>query len=79
MKAALKKVWAIWKRVAHTIGRVQTFIIVSLTYFLVGGVTWAIMKILRTDPLKQRLPQSASYLKDYEEKGNDLTRAQRQF
>jgi hypothetical protein len=79
MKEALKKVWAVWKKVAHAIGRVQTFIIVSLSYFVIGGATWLVMKILRTDPLKYRQPQSLTFLSDCDEKSDELTRAQRQF
>jgi hypothetical protein len=51
MKKLLKKIWTGWKKIAHTIGRVQTVIILTLFYFLILAPLGALFRLFGWDPL----------------------------
>jgi len=43
----MKFIWNIWKKIAHFIGRVNTFIILSLFYFIILAPVAITKKIFR--------------------------------
>jgi len=51
------KLWARWKKIAHRISAVQTFLLLSLIFLLVLGPTALLMRMLRRNPLSR--PKSA--------------------
>ena len=81
VKELLKKIWNGWKRVAHAIGRFQTKVLLTLSYFLVAGPTWFFMRLFGVDPLKRRPPKDGNYWADDEVAGDEdeMARARRQF
>ena len=54
MKKVLSNIWAGWKRIAHTIGRFQTRLLISLFYVLVISPLGLIMRLFGWDPLEVR-------------------------
>ena len=57
----LKALWQGWKRIAHKIGVVQTFIIMTVFYFLVIGPSALIAALLGKDLLRIRRPEKSYY------------------
>ena len=81
VKSFFKGVWAGWKKVAHKIGRFQTRVLLTVSYFLVVGPTWAVMKVVGADPLERRR-KDGEYFRESEageSEGSGLDRARRQF
>lgn len=78
MKSFFKGVWAGWKKVAHTIGRFQTRVLLTVSYFLVVGPTWVVMKAIGSDPLERRR-KAGDYFKECETSGSEIERARHQF
>jgi hypothetical protein len=55
----LKKVWAGWKRFAHRVGVVQTYILISLLY----GLIIPFFSLIRLgDPLRLRTKSSSFWI-----------------
>ena len=52
MKKVLSRLWAGWKRVAHTIGRFQTRVIITVFYGLVISPLGLVMRLCGWDPLE---------------------------
>jgi hypothetical protein len=81
VKSFFKGIWAGWKKVAHKIGRFQTRVLLTVSYFLVVGPTWAVMKMIGADPLERRR-KDREYFRECETKaieGSGIDRARRQF
>ena len=67
------------KKILHAIGKVQSFLILSVIYLIFFGATSLLAKILRTDLLAKRIgPEPTFWLPKPEEK-IDLARAQQPF
>lgn len=75
----LKGIWRGWKRVALAIGRFQTRLLLTLSYFLVAGPTWAFMKLFRKDPLGTRTSGDSDFWVTHEALEDPSERARRQF
>lgn len=54
MKDFFKNIWQKWKIIAHTIGRFQTRLLVTLFYFLIISPVGLIMKLFGWDPLNSK-------------------------
>lgn len=57
----LRRLWEGWKRLVHRIGIVQTFIFMTLFYFLVLGVTAIVLFVTRRDLLHLRARAGTFY------------------
>lgn len=79
MKKFFKRLWEGWKKIAHAIGRFNTRIILTVFYFLVGGIAAFFMKLSSADPLKRRKVAGSSYWTDHDPQDNPLEQAKRQF
>lgn len=60
MKKVLDRVWRGWKRIARTIGRANTIVLLTLFYFLVIAPLGALMRLFGWDPLLSRSKARAS-------------------
>jgi hypothetical protein len=54
MRNVLKQIWSGWKKVAVFIGRIQTFLLLTLLYFLVLAPMGLFFKLFGWDPLDAR-------------------------
>lgn len=54
MKAFLKKIYDGWMIFAHALGRIQTFLILSVIYVVVVGTISAVYRVFAGDPLNPR-------------------------
>lgn len=79
MKEFFKKLWNVWKKIAHTIGRFNTKVILTVFYFLVAGPVCALMKLFRADPTGRRRVSSDSFWKDHEAVEDHFESARRLF
>ena len=52
--------WRYWKRFGHIFGRIQTQIVLAISYFLVFGPGRLVIALRRADPLAKRFPGEAS-------------------
>lgn len=55
MRPLFRALYAAWMAFAHALGRVQTFLILSIIYFLVMGLMAPLFRLLSGDPLDRRL------------------------
>jgi hypothetical protein len=52
MKKVLNKIWQLWKRFAHGLGRVNTVILLTLFYFLVISPFGLLLRLFGWSPLE---------------------------
>jgi hypothetical protein len=57
----LRQLWQGWKRIAHRIGVIQTFIIMTVFYFVIIGPAALIAFVLRRDLLRARKSEPSYY------------------
>lgn len=60
MKRMLAGLYRGWMAFAYALGRVQTFLILSVIYFLVLGIIAPLVRLLSGDPLDRRMGVSGS-------------------
>jgi hypothetical protein len=75
MLKTLKKLWVIWKKIAHTIGDFQARVLLTLIYAVIV-LPFGLAVRLFSDPLNVKKPP-ANWL-DYPQDATDLERARRQ-
>lgn len=61
VKRILKAVYGVWLKVAHAIGRVNTLILLTLSYFIFFGIPKLLCVLLRKDFLDSRWRDRPSY------------------
>ena len=59
MRRRARALWQRWRRVAEVIGRAQTYVLLSLFYFVVA-MPFALITRLCTDPLQLRVAPGRS-------------------
>lgn len=74
----LRALWAGWAHVAHTIGRLQTQMLLSLFYYVVVG-PFAVGARILSDPLQLGRARPRTWAKRVTFEGDPLTVARRQF
>ena len=75
MIECLKKLWQGWKKFAHKLGIVQTYIVVTLFYCLIVPF-FSLIRL--QNPLRLRQPDGHSFWIERKPTGNSLERAKRQ-
>lgn len=75
MKAFLSRIWAGWKKVAHAMGVFNTYLLLSVLYFLFIPF-FSLVRF--SDPLSKRLG-AASYWRDRKPVPDTLERHRRPF
>jgi len=50
----LKKIWQLWKVFAHTLGVVNTFLLLTLTYVLLIGPVGLVLRLADRDVLHKK-------------------------
>ena len=80
MKRFFSALWRGWKAFAHKLGVFNTYLILTICYFLVISIAWIIPFLFRLDLLDRRLPREpGSMWKDRTDITPDLENAKRQF
>jgi hypothetical protein len=79
MKKGLKALWNGWKRLAGIIGRLQTKVLLTLSFVLVVGPTWVLMSLFDKNPLRNRSAQNADYWSPCQSPDDKIESARRQF
>lgn len=75
MAESIKKIWQAWKRFAHKLGVAQTYVLVTIFYWLI--VPFFSLIRLR-NPLRLRLMNDNSFWIDRKQIPNSLDRAKQQ-
>ena len=75
MSESLKKLWEGWKKFAHKLGVVQTYIIITLLYWLIIPF-FSLIRL--KNPLRLRLPATGSFWEERKPDPNTLDRAKQQ-
>jgi hypothetical protein len=75
MTEFLKKFWQRWKKFAHTLGVAQTYVIVTLFYWLIVPI-FSLIRL--QNPLRLRQPGNRSFWIDRKPADNSLERAKQQ-
>lgn len=57
----LRKLWKGWKAIAHRIGKVQTFLLMTLFYILILGPIAVVLRVLGKRPLQYRNKDTQTY------------------
>ena len=83
LTASMRPLWLApvernWMKVARVIARVNTFVILTLLYYLVITPLGLILRLTSGDPLSRAYGKEASYWKR-RTSGEDLTSYERQF
>lgn len=79
MKRLVNRLYKGWMVFAHALGRVQTYLILSVIYFLAVGMTSFLMRLFTGDPLDRRLHDRASFWTPKEPTNSRLEEARRPF
>jgi len=79
MRATLKTLWFYWKRFGHRLGRFQTEIVMTLSYFMVFGPGRFGLLMARSDPLTKRLSDAESLYSPKTESPSDVESYKQQF
>ncbi len=80
MRATLQMLWHYWKRFGHTFGRLQTYLVLALSYLFVFGPGRLVLLVARADPLAKRFPDpSETYYAPKEPSPTDMAPYLRQF
>jgi hypothetical protein len=75
MTEFLKRFWQRWKKFAHTLGVAQTYIIVTLFYWLIVPI-FSLIRL--QNPLRLKLPKDGSFWLERKPAPNSIDHAQRQ-
>ncbi len=75
MSDSLKRLWQRWKKFAHTLGVAQTYIIVTLFYWLIVPI-FSLIRL--QNPLRLGQPGDRSFWLERKLSGNSLERAKQQ-
>jgi len=75
MSDFLKRFWQGWKKFAHVLGVAQTYVIVTLFYWLIVPV-FSLIRL--QNPLRLRQPADRSFWIKRKPAGNSLERAKQQ-
>ena len=75
MTRHLKNIWGAWKRFAHKLGVAQTYVIVTLFYWLIVPV-FSLIRL--QNPLRLRQVNNGSFWLERKPAPNTLDRAKRQ-
>lgn len=67
---ALRPIHWLWLQLGHTLGWINTCILLSAVYFLMVTPIGVVMRLLGRDPLKRRLRDGSSYWIDREQPGH---------
>ncbi len=78
-KKFFKEIIDAFKKIFHTIGIVQTFILLTITYFVVVGLVSILSKIARRDFLNIRLKKSQTFWEKPENISDNLEEFLHQF
>lgn len=80
MTATLSTFWRYWKRFGHHFGRLQTQLVLALSYLLVFGPGKLILVLRGADPLQKAFPDpSPSLYHPKEPSPEDMGSYTRQF
>jgi len=55
MMRALRALYRGWMAFAHALGTVQTFLLLSVVYFVAIGITAPLMRLFSGDPLDRKM------------------------
>jgi len=55
MKHMVRALYRGWMRFAHALGRIQTFLVLSVIYFIAVGITAPFLRLFSGDPLDRRM------------------------
>ena len=75
MPPFLKRLWQGWKKIAHKIGVAQTYVLVTVFYWLIVPV-FSLIRL--RNPLRLRPPGDRSFWIERKPTDNTLDRAKRQ-
>lgn len=79
MRKMLSVIWRGWKRFARGLGVVNTWILLSLTYFVILSVISVVGRIFGADFLDRRMKPRSSYWHKREPADLSTEAARRQF
>ena len=79
MKRLAKTLYRRWMRLAHTLGRVQTYLLLTLIYFVGMALVATFVRLLTRDPLDRRLGDRASVWVPKPKTNLDLEQARHLF
>ncbi len=76
----LRPVFRLWLKVAHSIGRFNTQILLALVFALVFIPTGIVMRLFGRDPMNRKMKGDGTYWDSYELEGlKDKKRYEKQF
>jgi hypothetical protein len=75
MAGFLKTLWQGWKKFAHKLGVVQTYVLVTLFYWLIVPL-FSLIRL--KNPLRLRLPSDGSFWLERKPAPNSMERAKQQ-
>ena len=79
MKRFLNTLYRGWMAFAHGLGRVQTYLILSIIYLFAVGLTMPFVRIFMRDPLDRRMRDRDSVWTPKEHTNLQLDEARRTF
>lgn len=76
----LRPVFQLWLKIAHTIGRFNTQLFMSLVFLVIFMPIGLVMRLFGRDPMKRKMQVQGTYWEPYELEGlKDKSRYERQF
>ena len=69
MKGILEKFWRVWKRFAKILGTINSYLILTILYFLVIGPISSLRKIIKK--FSRKLPKDSYWLPKEESRESD--------
>jgi hypothetical protein len=79
MKKFLSLIWRGWKKFAHTLGVVNTKILLTITYFVMIALVSVFSRIFGADFLDKRMKRKLSYWRGREPVDASLDSCRHQF
>ena len=79
MKRILSVIWAGWKKFAHKLGVFNTYVILTIMYFLVFSVVSILMRLFKPDLLDKKWDAAGPMWKPRPPSNPALEEARRQF
>lgn len=79
MKRFFKAIWSGWKKFAHALGVFNTKVLLTLMYFVVLGVSAAVIVVLRRDLIDSRFKKPGAWWHARQPYKPTLQDAKRQF
>jgi hypothetical protein len=77
---ALRPAFRLWLKVAHTIGRFNTQILLAMVFILIFIPTGLVMRLFGRDPMKRKIQKEETYWESYELEGlKDKNRYEKRF